>query len=189
MWYADRLRRAPMLTNAVTASGVMVAGDIAAQRLEGNRKLVWQRTAVLASFNSGFGAPFFTLFWRALENRVPGQRIGAAVTKAILTSLIANPIMNGMFFTYSTALEHAILPSARDQHASVAEAIKAQLREKYFRTLQVSAMVWVPINTANFALVPPHMRVVVAQTCAVVWAAYLSLVQHRSTDTGKADSH
>ncbi|KAA0165350.1 hypothetical protein FNF31_02012 [Cafeteria roenbergensis] len=97
--------------------------------------------------------------------------------------------MNGMFFTYSTALEHAILPSARDQHASVAEAIKAQLREKYFRTLQVSAMVWVPINTANFALVPPHMRVVVAQTCAVVWAAYLSLVQHRSTDTGKADSH
>lgn len=163
----------------------MVAGDVAAQRLEGNQDLVWQRTAVLASFNSGFGAPFFTLFWRALEARVPGRRLGAAVTKAILTSLIANPIMNGVFFTYSTALEHLIMPAGPGERTSVVEAVKAQLREKYVRTLQVSAMVWIPVNTTNFALVPPHMRVVVAQTCAVVWAAYLSLVQHRSTDAAK----
>jgi len=184
LWYARCLETRPITTNALTSGTVMLLGDVAAQKLEGSDSIEWKRTAVLASFNGGFGAPFFTLFWRALEARVPGQHLRAAVAKAVLTAVLANPVMNGAFFTYSTALEHAIFPQ-KPGGPGLLEAVETKLREKYLRTIATSASVWIPVNTANFALVAPQYRVLVSQGCAVVWSAYLSLVQH---EAAKADA-
>jgi protein Mpv17 len=188
--YASQLIRQPVLTNAVTSAFVMLAGDRLAQHLEGHKqqpKASWARSGVLMSFSSLIASPFFTKFWGVLELRIPGRTLAAAVGKAAMTALVATPIMNAAFFTYTTTMEHVILP---EEAAAMADGtmrqpqpLKAKLRqtfeEKYLETVKMSAMVWIPLNTANFALVPPHMRVLVSQMAAVLWAAFLSIVAHR----------
>lgn len=189
----SQLVQQPVLTNATTSAFVMLAGDRIAQRLEGRKQASaasWARSGVLMSFSSLIASPFFTTFWALLEKRIPGRTLANAVAKAAMTALVATPLMNAAFFAYTTSMEHLILPEQAIIHADgsvtpqkpLAAKVRQAFEAKYLDTVKMSAIVWIPLNTANFALVPPHLRVLVAQTAAVLWSTFLSIVAHRDID-------
>jgi hypothetical protein len=92
--YARYVERSPILTSSVTAAGLMVSGDLTAQRLEFKRMKMdrvgqlqttcrtdngwiidWRRTVVTSSWNAFVMAPTFFLWFRALDRRFPGSSI------------------------------------------------------------------------------------------------------------------
>jgi hypothetical protein len=48
------------------------------------------------------------------------------------------------------------------------------------RKLQSNWKVWIPVQLLNFTAVPLQLRVLVANTTAVGWNAYLSYASHRA---------
>jgi hypothetical protein len=48
------------------------------------------------------------------------------------------------------------------------------------RKIQSNWKVWIPVQLLNFTAVPLQLRVLVANTAAVGWNAYLSYASHRA---------
>jgi protein Mpv17 len=191
--YQRSLKARPVLTNMVTSAIVMGSGDRIAQHIEQKSPAElrsfrsWIRTSILASYSMCVGSPFFTVFWRFLDRRIVGSgRFVPAFSKALCTAVIASPLMNGGFYAWATTAEHYMLTEPVEGGKSFEELrrkLEVQFREKYLLTLARSAQVWIPINTLNFMLVPPHLRIVVSQFWATAWSSYLSWLHHQRGDS------
>ena len=62
---------------------------------------------------------------------------------------------------------------------SLPTTIGLKLRAELLSTVQTGALLWIPVNVGNFALVPPHMRPMALMSVSVLWNAHLSMAQHR----------
>lgn len=62
---------------------------------------------------------------------------------------------------------------------TIADKIQEKWSSDLGSTVQTSASVWVPFNTLNFSLIPPHLRPLCMMTMSAGWNFYLSLVQHK----------
>ena len=64
-----------------------------------------------------------------------------------------------------------------------AAAVSAEISQRWNFDLQklftASVCFWVPFNFLNFALVPPHLRVLPTIFGSVGWSTFLSLTAHR----------
>jgi len=56
---------------------------------------------------------------------------------------------------------------------------RLKLESELVQTVLDSGKIWIPINTINFTMMPPHLRPLVLLTFGLFWNAYLSLAQHR----------
>ena len=61
-----------------------------------------------------------------------------------------------------------------------AARVRAKWEEDLWRTMVVSAQVWLPMNFLNFYCVAPHLRVVSLSVASVCWFTFLSLVQNKT---------
>jgi hypothetical protein len=109
----------------------------------------------------------------------------------LVTAITCGPTMNGLFFTYSTALEHIASHAALSQRRRQAgqEVPQLHLEELYAKvehklthalvpTVLRSSMLWIPFNYVNFSFVPLEYRVLTGGAVSLFWNAYLSVVQH-----------
>lgn len=82
-----------------------------------------------------------------------------------------DPAYLALFFTTTNAMEGRS-PSE----------IVTKLKTDLFPTYLVDVAVWFPIQTINFRWVPVVYQALFVQSCNIGWNAYLSFVQHRSSD-------
>ena len=205
-WHQIQLHQRPYLTNWVTGVVLMGLGDRVAQSIESHdrpklvgssidaiewdeRRLSWTRTGILSSW-SAIISPWWTFWYRMLARRYPGE----VIRWVAMTAGLSIPF-NGAFFTYSTAVEYAVSSrflrpgmALEPGAPTLAEAVIAKLNARLLPTVATSILVWVPVNAANFTLVPLHNRNLVASAFACGWNVFLSLQQHRHHTTGNMDA-
>jgi len=154
----------------------------------------WRRTAKMTFYGMFFSAPAYALWYPFLERfsqrifaitslNTPTRMSSAHPTshatdarlrtwkiiglKLGMDTLIFDPLYIALFFSVNSALEGK----------SGAE-ISQKLRSDFGSTWLMDAIVWLPIQTANFRFVPVLYQSLTVQACNILWNAYLSFVQH-----------
>lgn len=126
----------------------------------------WLRSLLLRGESNRMMRPLFSRFtamgaaqWRTW------RMIGF---KLLADTIIFDPAYLALFFTATTLLEGGRWSEVR-----------GKLREELMHTWAVDVAVWLPIQTANFRLIPVMYQPLIVQSCNIGWNAYLSYVQHR----------
>lgn len=93
-------------------------------------------------------------------------------------------IRNPCFICFVTPFEH-LAYNLRDGRAvtsgwdSCVETIRRKLSEDLFPIVATSAIMWMPVNSLTFWLIPPVFRTIWTSGFTVIWCTYLSMVQHK----------
>lgn len=172
-----RLRQAasrrPFVANAVAVGGLFGVGDVLSQRMErAGHAHDWWRTARMMAVGTFFVGPVDTWWYRSLDRVVRSRmaRTGAVVGAKVAADqfLFTPPLLVAELGLLSTM-----------QGMEPAEVV-AHLRSKLPRLYVHDCAFWIPIQTINFIFVPVVAQVVVVNSAAVVWNAYLSHVQFQA---------
>jgi hypothetical protein len=59
---------------------------------------------------------------------------------------------------------------------------RLKVETELWNTSKTAASFWMPLNTINFSIVPPHFRPLTALVGSSFWNCYMSLVQHRDAE-------
>jgi hypothetical protein len=148
----------------------------------------------------GVVTPFFLGLYKLFDRFLPPGRGGSAIGSRVLGAFVASIPANFFFFCYGTFVHHttewASLLAEWNHQIPEATAIellqevpfdfqmyvsttRLKLENEFLNTIIASASMWIPLNTINFSLVPPHLRPLFIMTFSAVWNCYLSLAQHR----------
>jgi hypothetical protein len=128
--------------------------------------------------------------------------------RAVCSNIFLAWPMNAVFFAWATTLEHylhvdnalershcddggaANVTDSRSKEPSSAQKMSTEERaglptkiqerweESLAKTVQKSALFWIPATTFNFQFVPPVYRVIYTSQLSVLWSTLLSLIQH-----------
>lgn len=85
------------------------------------------------------------------------------ISRVVLDQGVLAPVAVPFFFGSMSVLE------------GKPERARERIEKAYFPTLLRSWSVFIPAQTVNFALVPPHLRFVFGSTVALFWNTYLSV--------------
>jgi hypothetical protein len=185
-WHRAQLARAPFTTNIIQSGTLMACGDVAAQAIErrGARDAARDaapysasRTLILGSWGGLFNAPFWVIFYRTVNERLPG-RIALWVAAAAAVS----PPFNAAFFSYTAALTHAVDEGVREGwgtaagRARMADKVARKVDDKLWPTVARSLTLWVPFNTVMFLYIPLALRPLAGSCVGLGWNVYLSII-------------
>eukprot|EP00457_Paulinella_chromatophora_P014221 gb/GEZN01014618.1/.p1 GENE.gb/GEZN01014618.1/~~gb/GEZN01014618.1/.p1 ORF type:complete len:229 (+),score=33.56 gb/GEZN01014618.1/:22-708(+) len=210
--YQSLLKAHPYRTNMGTSAVLMFLGDQYAQFQERhlvhtgvemtaggliktdkprtNKQVSFARTGVMCSFTVFFSSPFFTAWFLRADTLFKGSSFRVQVVKACATVIFVGMPSNAAFFTYSTIVEHYVLPlkdrtdspiedPAKLMAESVWDEVAEKLSARLLPTTKAACGFWIPANLVAFLVVPKDYRVVFTSGLATVWSAFLSFMQHR----------
>ncbi|MES1907903.1 MAG: hypothetical protein MHM6MM_000934 [Cercozoa sp. M6MM] len=171
--YADLLRKRPLSTKIVTSALLMAGGDLIQQVLEKKR-----RNEKLSNFDKKrvLRMAAYGIFLGAVLHQWYGSlgRLGTSMTpfkgalmRMAIDQSVAAPALTVAFFTGMGHLEGKRSPE-----------IFSDLRNKFWPTLQVNYAVWPAAMLLNFAVIPPHLRVLFSNFVGLFYNTFLSAMQH-----------
>lgn len=179
------LRRAsvarPLTTAASTGFAVMSVGDAAVQmatesRIDSNRILV-------TSLYNGAVSPLWYKWYRFMDALIPGLAIRRLVPKVIVSQICTTGVNNPAFFAWCEIAEAWInRGDGAVNWGAVRESIVEKLRRELPHVYSSSLCFWMPVNAANYAFVPDHLRILWISTCSLAWSGYVSYVAHRKNE-------
>eukprot|EP00977_Amphora_coffeiformis_P001443 scaffold291_cov168-Amphora_coffeaeformis.AAC.12 len=156
------------------------------------------RTSFMALWAGAVQAPFFLMLYRFYDRILPTAVTPYAVGSRVALSFVTTIPFTAAFFGYGTLVHHLLHTDHKEtcrqvemsddgmeqqENALFWTTVADQIQEKWTNdlgsTLQTSATVWVPFNTVNFSLIPPHLRPLSMCAMSALWNCYLSLVQHK----------
>ena len=162
--------RFPTLASGITGYGVMAIGDGLVQTTVeasvGDFDTV--RNVTSASFQGAAGM-FMGRWWRFLDALIPGTTI----TKLALNQVALSCTLTPSFLIWSGTVEAPLHGVAVDW-AQLGDRLRSELPT----LLPTSFCFWLPFNSINFMVVPPHLRVAFISSVSVAWGGYLSFVSH-----------
>jgi Mpv17 / PMP22 family len=171
------------------------------------RSVDYFRSTTMIFWAGAVTTPFFLSLFRLFDRYLPfGTTPVAVVSRVGLTFMSSIPV-NAVFFCYGCLVHHITgwIALVQERHCdlrarapsmnestfwnSILEVpfdlemlqstAQLKLDTELLITVKTSAMVWIPFNTFNFSVMPPHLRPVAQMLWSVFWNCYLSLAQHR----------
>mmetsp|Transcript_60275 Transcript_60275/g.123831 ORF Transcript_60275/g.123831 Transcript_60275/m.123831 type:complete len:274 (+) Transcript_60275:81-902(+) len=126
------------------------------------------RTTRLAMFGAMIGAPICHVWFPVLESAVPlrgrGFDLGRSIaTRVIVDQVVTSPINAGLFLGWTSYWENMST-----------QGIGAKLKKSLPVLLPMSALVWMPVNTITFSVIPDQWRVLWIGSVSILWNALLS---------------
>ena len=191
--YETLLRDAPLATKCVTSGILFALADVIAQTVEasssqaergregeGEREREGEReddidvtrVARYSFFGFAIQAPLFDTYY-TLQDRVVDGVIGLEGTSG---SPILKLAVDQLFWTPFLYLPVFFGGMALLELKGREEAMQ-QVRQKGWgltTTLVANWRFWVPVNLANYVVVPPDFRILWTNCASLVWTAYLS---------------
>ncbi|KAL8280913.1 hypothetical protein RQP46_006592 [Phenoliferia psychrophenolica] len=169
--YNASLIRRPVATQSATAAVLFGAGDVLAQQgvEKRGRDHDFVRTARLALYGGVLFAPIVTKWYAMLERIQIKSKAGIVLTRVGLDQFVLTPVMVGLFFTTQAVLEGKGLGEAR-----------RRIESSWAPTLYKNWGLFIPVQLANFSIVPPHLRLVLVNVVSLFWNAYLSYANSAS---------
>lgn len=170
-------RRAPTRVSIATGFSVMSIGDLGMQCTVGGRSEIDLQQNVVSATHMGLMSPLFLAWWVYLERIWPGRSAFQLARKVVVNQVVITSVNLTSYLGWCTYVE-AYLAGATNW-AAVTAAGLGQARRELPRMIGNSFLLWVPVNTLNFAFVPPHLKVPYSSAVSVLWGGYLSFVAHR----------
>lgn len=180
-WFRRLLIERPLVTNSLTAAGLGVAGDAAAQYAEfffditspGKSSYNWNRSINMAVFGAIAG-PIYSGWYRALDRAAKSSTFGMSydpqiVFKVIADNVFASPFMLHLYYGVTGVLE------GREMMDIVDNA-----RTSFYRAWGLGLSVWMPAQFFNFHMMPVWAQPVFVASVDTAWKMSLSLLNHKA---------
>eukprot|EP00929_Paragymnodinium_shiwhaense_P006695 TRINITY_DN11066_c0_g1_i1.p2 TRINITY_DN11066_c0_g1~~TRINITY_DN11066_c0_g1_i1.p2 ORF type:complete len:210 (-),score=39.03 TRINITY_DN11066_c0_g1_i1:192-821(-) len=173
--YDDALRLRPTPVNMASAGFLGFVGDTFCQFMSGEQ-FSWRQNAALTLFCTGYQGFVSYRIFQFYERLVPmwmtGKMLQVGVYKSCIDNFIHVPFLYMPAFYTSTGLMQG------RSFATSVEELKANYGES---TLACMAM-WLPVQTATFAVIPSHWIIVWVNAWCLVWNAALSYYAMKAKD-------
>jgi protein Mpv17 len=183
--YTRLLRSFKYPVQMISGAVIWGSGDILCQKIVDFRDRVelndkhnnidWKRVSQMTIYGSCFSAPIYT-FWYSYLESLSTKWIGTRKYK-YGSKLIFKTLMDTVIFD-SGYLLFFFLVNSLMQGKGVGGA-KEKVYKEFQSTYITNFMVWCPIQSINFGMIPVLYQPLFAQTCNIGWNAYLSFVQHK----------
>lgn len=157
----------PVRVNLVQTGVLFGLGDVTAQRAVERREfdeIDWLRTVRYASIGCAVG-PSLTLWYRTLDRLGTANTVPVVAKKILVDQLVASPVITAAVLTMSWVYSGDEWP-----------AVRRKLRDNYATVVLTSYAVWPAVQTINFTVVPPQLRVLFVQMVSLAWNTYLSFM-------------
>ncbi|GBP54257.1 Mpv17-like protein [Eumeta japonica] len=154
-WWRGMLRRRPVLTNTVVYGTFYTAAELSQQTF--NKYYTPEKPEIdllaasrIVTVGSGLYAPTLYFWYKFLDHKFVGTAIRTVATKVAMDQLCMTPILLAAFFTVLSVMERK-------------KDVFQELKQKYWTAFVANQSFWIPGQTINFLLVPPHLRVVISR--------------------------
>ena len=175
-------------TDVVTAGALGCTGDLICQQaIEGQSSMDWRRFFAVSTFEALYmGGAFhflcqiFPLVVCTVGRKLPASYALSRQLQATSSAAhafgcaICDNIHDGACMIPIYFLSVGML-----QGDSVQQALR-NLRSEWKATYLVDCIFWLPVMTANFALVPAQYRTRTTAAASTVWAVIIDYLAHRS---------
>ncbi|KAJ5757235.1 uncharacterized protein N7511_007417 [Penicillium nucicola] len=165
-WYQSKLAKRPILTASITSAILFGSGDVLAQQAVDRRGLEkhdFGRTGRMALYGGAVFGPVATTWFGILQRHVVLKSTTTTTMARVAADQICFAPIQLTCFLSSMAIMEGSDPLEKWNSAFV-PAYKANL------------MVWPFVQGANFALVPPELRVLVVNVVSLGWNCLLSIM-------------
>ncbi|KAI0344924.1 hypothetical protein BDW22DRAFT_1353736 [Trametopsis cervina] len=170
--YNAVLQRRPVIAQCATSAVLFGASDIVAQQMvakKGIREHDYMRTLRATFYGGALFGPAVTK-WFQLLNRIKfSTPTRTTVFRVYLDQFMFAPCVVGFYFGSMTLMEGKTISDAQ-----------ARIEKAYVPTLVRNWAVFIPTQLVNFAIVPPHLRVLVVGVVSLFWNTYLSIANAQS---------
>ncbi|KDE06585.1 hypothetical protein MVLG_03081 [Microbotryum lychnidis-dioicae p1A1 Lamole] len=172
--YNAALVARPYLAGSATAATLFGAGDVLAQQAVDKKGMNHDvvRTARLALYGGVIFAPVVTRWYQMLEGIKLKSKPALVATRVGLDQFVLTPVLVGVFYTSMALSEGYGIQGAKER-----------VRFAWWPTLQKNWGLFIPVQVANFAIVPAHLRLVLVNVVSLFWNAYLSYANSKSSTT------
>lgn len=174
------IQRRPHVKNALIASGVGAAGDLACQAVQGQDQMQIDRTARFAGQRLFIWGPLYSVWMTSLE-RIVGNAITPRLllAKIALDQLVWAPPMIGVFFISMSTLEGQSL--ATTWHRTFGASFWDGLM---WQTCCLNWQFWPAVQGLTYGVVPLPYRIAFLSTVNMFWNGVLSKIH----DEGSVES-
>ncbi|KAF5308724.1 hypothetical protein FQR65_LT06085 [Abscondita terminalis] len=164
-------RRHPIVRGMLSYAVIWPASCLIQQTIAGKtwKTYDWGQVTRFGLYGSLFVGP--TLYgWIRLSTILwPEITVKTALKKAIVEQLTYGPAALSCFY-FSMGLLN---------NKSVNEAVD-EVKAKFLPTFKFGACFWPMVQTFNFLVIPERNRVPFVSACSLLWACFLSYMDHRS---------
>ncbi|TNY17046.1 hypothetical protein DMC30DRAFT_420165 [Rhodotorula diobovata] len=163
--YNASLLRRPYATGMVSAGFLFGAGDVLAQQgiEKRGRDHDYMRTLRLAGYGGLIFAPLITRVYGYIDRIRFQSKVATTVARVGVDQFVLTPCVLTLFFTCQSLLEGKGFGEAR-----------RRIETSWWPTIQANWGTWIPVQTLNFSVVPPHLRLLTVNVVSLFWNAYLS---------------
>ncbi|KAI3430384.1 hypothetical protein D9Q98_004979 [Chlorella vulgaris] len=165
--YLQQLEQKPLKTKAITASLLIGASDLLAQRLTlGAAPTNWRRTLCMCAYGFLWAGPAGHYWQQILESLFPDKHDPLRTVKKVLTDqLVYGPLQNAVFMTFL-----AVVVEGRSWAAT-----RTKLQADFVGVQSRGWRVWPVVSFVNQEFVPLKLRVLWMNVAALGWATFLIL--------------
>lgn len=119
-------------------------------------------------------SPILFNWYKWLDRTFPGTTKKIILRKLLLDQFVLTPPLLVIFFTGMSIME-----MKKDKFE--------ECKEKFLPTFQRSCLFWLPAQTVNFLLIPPHLRVVYMGCASFLWVNILCYVKRQKLTSDKSN--
>uniref|UniRef100_A0A8H7KDC8 Uncharacterized protein n=1 Tax=Bionectria ochroleuca TaxID=29856 RepID=A0A8H7KDC8_BIOOC len=162
--YNSALTRRPLLTQSITAASLYAVGDVIAQGVSASThidksKWDWERTLRMTAIG-GFAL---------------GPTMAICVLARVLAdqAIFAPGSIVGLY--YLTELLQPSIGTIQDRLSAAQQSVESSFNQVLLKNYTL----WPAVSYLNFFYIPLQYRLLVSNTVAIFWSAYLSFTVNR----------
>ena len=178
--YCSSLATAPVITNCLTAAALSITSDGIAQSFERTSSTKdaehdYARSAWMGLWGYSISGLLVHYWFIFLDRLFPvaGLTFVGAVKKVTVNQLVMSPLLNSMFFAFTTYTRADVVGTTRREY------LKRKLAQDMIPTIKRSCAYWGTVQLVNFLYVPQRFRLLYTNFGFLVWTIYISLVGYR----------
>jgi len=203
--YQRMLSKRPMCTHSITSATLFLVGDLIAQRIERPKCDItetakadyyaslpaqydaascwnFDRTLRLLMFGATMSGPVAVCWFRFMDRLFPAHSIRAIFKKIITHTFAYAPAHLACFCAWmgfsdgSFSYKYGLSAKTLEERKQLA-ILRA--KEKTIPLWLAGCSFWIPVVLINYAFTPLEKRVLVNNSCNLVWTCFLSYQTHK----------
>ncbi|XP_039961987.1 uncharacterized protein LOC126758725 [Bactrocera neohumeralis] len=169
----------PLAKGVIAYSIVWPTSSFMQQTLEGKqlKDYDWMRILRFGLFGGCYVAPTLYGWLRVASAMWPQTNLRIGALKAIVEQASYAPFASTSFYFGMTMLEGKGI-----------EAAKAEVKDKFPKTLRIAIFIIPVLQTINFGLIPEPNRILFVSFCSLFWITFLAHMQKQG-EKAQLDEH